>query len=214
MKERRQRNLKEIVDSLAPVVYPALREEYTRDCCIAAAAILTRVFDEYGYRAEVVPVTVHIFNAAMVSLINKGPLPDDETQRHMLFDLTGAHGVGIVPASATLSAASRVRGGGYGGHLLLRVENWLIDATIRQAERLEKKMPLPNMIAVDRADQLERNGRLNLSVGSCELVYARIHDQSYRTAPDWTRRSTPYPETVRKILARATQGELHARHAH
>jgi hypothetical protein len=178
-------------------------ESYTRDCCIAAAAILTRVFDEYGHKAQVIPVTVEVYNAPMVHLFKHGfKLPDDKARRKALFELTGAHGVGIVPASAMLSALSKARGGGFGGHLLLRVENFLIDSTIKQVDRPEHNMLMPDLIAVEHAEDLLRDRELRLDVGGCMVVYKPLGDQSYRTAPDWVRRTSPYPETVRKIIAR------------
>lgn len=207
MKARRKIELDKLIPALAVVTYPTLREEYTADCCIAAAAILTRVFDEYGYKAETVPVTVHLFNKAMLELMDRKAIPDDEDKRKILFQMTGAWGVGIVPASAILSELSKVRGGGYGGHLLVRVGGWLLDPTIQQAQRLEKNMPMPNMIATQSAKDFERDGKLTLLVGECVVAYTRINDQSYRTAPDWVRRSTPFPESVRNILAR-TKAEL------
>jgi hypothetical protein len=196
---KRKHDLKEIIRSLAPVVYPALREEYCPNCCIAAVAILIRVFDHYGYKATAVPVTMRIYNAAMVkALENKIKISDDKER---FFFLTGAWGIGIVPQSA--AASGHFFGGGYGGHLLVRAGNWLLDPTIRQADRPERKMPLPNMLFTEGARELERTGELGLMVGDCAVIYNTLDDQSYRTATDWERRATPFPETVRRILARA-----------
>ncbi len=49
-----------LLDRLAPVAYPVLREHFQPDCCIAAAAIRTRVFKECGFAAETVPVSVEV----------------------------------------------------------------------------------------------------------------------------------------------------------
>jgi len=201
----RDQPLLELIERLAPVAYPALCEEYLPTCCIAAAAILTRVFREYGYRAEVIPATVRIYNAGMVKLLrDRVRIPDDEERREMFFELHKAWGVGIVPASAKVSALQDRRGGGYGGHLLLRVNRFLIDPTIRQAERPDKDINLPDMLYYPHAEEFAQSGRLAVEVNGCHVFYDRIDDMSYRSAPDWNRRSTPYPETVQKIIQRIT----------
>ncbi len=199
-------NLRALIDRLAPVAYPTMREEYRPDCCIAAAAILIRVFKECGYEAEPVPVTVEVYNEAMVKLLESGnPLPSDLERKRLLLDLTGAWGVAIAPADtpvvSPLRDQRRPLGGGYGGHLLLRVNEYLIDATIQQAERPEYQIKLPPMIVACHAERLMRDGKLFLEVGTCHVVYRRITDESYREATDW-KRTKPFRQTVNKILQR------------
>jgi hypothetical protein len=203
-KPRRQRELDDLINRLILIAYPALREEYTPDCCIAAAAILTRVFAEYGYKAEVLTVAVAVYNQAMVKVLNQGiAIPNEPNAREMFFSITGAWGVGITPGSAAVSAKKGIDG--FGGHLILRVNDYLIDATIQQVSRPEKKIVLPPMLVIDKADELVKGGKRAVQVGSCVVVYVPIVNETYRTAPDWVRRSTPFPETVRKIIARVEQ---------
>lgn len=198
---KRKHDLTDLISRLAPVAYSTLREEYTRDCCIAAAAILRRVFEVHGYTAEVIPVTVEVYNPEMSGLFKRG-FKIDKNRDRTLMEITGAWSVGIVPASATLSAVNRVPGGGYGGHLLLRVCNFLIDPTIKQVDRPDKNITMPEMIATPHAEDLVRDDELRLDVGGCLVRYQPLNDHSYVTAPDWVRRSSPYPETVRRILTR------------
>lgn len=195
-----------LIDRLAPVAYPAMLESYRPDCCVAAAAILMHVFRECGYRAGVITVTVEIYNAAMVDLLERDAIPSDREEKLALLESTGAWGVGIVPPSypidTPLRDTRRPMGGGYGGHLLLCVNQFLVDATIMQAQRVEKDIRLPLMLWSNQAKALLCDGNLFLGVNNCAVVYRRIKDDSYRAAPDWQRRTTPYPETVRKILER------------
>jgi hypothetical protein len=203
---KRSLSLPELFDRLSDVVYPALLEAYRPDCCIAAAAILTRVFDHFGYRANVIPVSVEIYNAAMLKAFRANvniPPASEPAKREMFFELTGAWGIGIFPGGAVRDRRGRP---GYGGHLLVYVERFLVDATIKQAERPEKNVILPNMIVVgEAADRLVRQGSVSLQVGDCAIRYKKIDNESYRTAPDWTRRTTPFPETVRRILSRVDE---------
>jgi hypothetical protein len=197
---RKKRGLTDLMRRMSGIVYPAMCEEYTKDCCIAAASVLRRVFQLYGYAAEPVPVGVEIFNAAMTKLIISGmDFPDDPKERMRLWDVTGAWGIGINAESAKVSAANGYKG--YGGHLLVRVQGIIVDATIQQAERPARNMLMPPMI-VAPANALMRERVLELNVGDCRLVYRLLGDHSYRTAPDWLRRTTPYPETVNKIIQR------------
>jgi hypothetical protein len=199
-----------LLDRLAPVVWPTLRERYRADCCVAAAAILKQVFAKHGFSAEVVPVTVEIFNAAMDRLLRKAPLPDNREQREKLLDITGAWSVGILPPGPAPLAIRDARGGGYGGHLALHVEDVIIDAAIRQADRPHKGIVMPDMLVTEAKDLLAE-GAAYLRVNDCTIVYRRIDDHSYRSAPDWNRRTTPYPETLRGILQRINQKAVSAR---
>lgn len=193
-----KRDLDDLIRRMYNVVYPAMREEYTADCCIAAAFILKRVLSLYGYTAREVPVAVQIFNPEMVRLIKRAiKFPDDPRERLRLWELTNAWGVGIVPESAVLSG-----GRGYGGHLLVSVKDKLIDATLQQAQRPAKKIVLPPLISFTPDEGWHKHGVIDLDVGECVVRYQRIHDRSYMTAPDWRRRTTPVPETVRKIIER------------
>lgn len=195
--------LEDLLARLGPVAYPTLREEYTPDCCIAAAAILLRVFEHYGYKAQVVPVTVQVYNAAMIKLLKGNTrLPEDPLRRELLFEVTGAWGVGIVPASAVLSYLRNRTEGGYGGHLLLRVEQYLVDATIAQVNRPDKQMVMPQLLVSPYAADLLREGSLAIEANECTVVYRLSSDESYQTAIDWKRRVSPVPETLKRILYR------------
>jgi hypothetical protein len=211
---RPKRELRELIARLAPVVWPALREEYTPDCCIAAAAILKRVFALYGYASEAMPVTVRIYNAAMLKLISNGrPLPDDHAALQRLFNLTGAWGLGILPESArtdipiTFASERAALGGRFGGHLVLRVREYIIDAALGQADRPHKQIHIPSLICGQVFPEfMAGNAPLELNVRGCMVSYGRLNDYTFRSAPDWRRRATPFPETVHKIIERIEGG--------
>jgi len=200
--------LPELLERLAPVAYPTLREFYRHDCCIAAAAILIRVFEHYGFEANAIPVTLQIYNAPMVKLLmNEAPLPEDPDRRAKLFELTGAWGIGVVPAASTLATLNGVPGGGYGGHLLVRVKEFLIDATLAQATRPDKQIVLPQLLATPHAFELLNSNAVSLEVNGCAVVYRLSSDETYLEAPDWKRRTFPVPETLKRILIRLEASE-------
>jgi hypothetical protein len=200
---RRRRNLDDLLQRRAPVARPVLLDYSLPNCCIAACAILGRVFRWYGYDSEPIPVRVHAYNAKMLEIIAKGqaiPARGDP-QRQLWFDLTGAYGIGIMPESADLMRG--VPGGGWGGHLVLRVKDRIVDASIAQASRPGAGIEFPDFLTfpadpeflagADHALQLARGGLAILS---------RLEDRDWRSAPDWThgqRQLEPMNEIIRRV---------------
>ena len=183
----------------------AMLREFTPDCCIATCRVLGRVFESFEYYAEAVPVSVYIFNAQMASLLTTGaPIPDEPFARRKLFDSTGAWSVGITRKSADVNPD--VIGGRYGGHLVLRVMNTLVDASLQQADRPQYGIVLPALIAFSPQKPVffthRRTGgkRCGISVNGCEIVYERIKDYSFSNSPDWLRTGPPNSDVIRKII--------------
>jgi hypothetical protein len=192
---RKKRELKDLIERLAPVVRPAILEIATPDSCIVTAAILRRVFQFYGYESQVIPTAVYIYNAQMVKLLGSGAkFPESTDERRKLFALTGAWGIGITPESKVASG-----GHGFGGHLVLRVGNAMIDASLQQADRPHRGIHIPPFIAVESSGLTEYRPR-EVWLGDTLVVYRRIDDFSFKKAPDWQRRTSPFPETVSKII--------------
>jgi hypothetical protein len=128
-------------------------------------------------------------------------IPSDPTGRELFFAVTGAWSIGILPGMTPP--------GGYAGHLILRVGPYLVDASIKQCERPDKQMELPCLLATRQAERLLAQGQLAIDVGPCVLRYTLIEpEQDYRRSPDWVRRTTPFPETVKKIMARLEDGDV------
>jgi hypothetical protein len=201
MMARVKREFNDLLRRLDGVAWGALREEYTPDCCIAACAVLRRVFDYYGHTAEPVPCNVYIFNAVCARLLERCGVPSNAEARRKLYALTGAHSVGITEESEF--AGAPVKGGRFGGHLVLRVRDALVDATLKQADRPAHKIMLPDFLTLRNAPRnFAGDRRIELTVNGCWLVYDESNNQKFRHAPDWLRRTTPYPETVRRIIER------------
>jgi hypothetical protein len=204
-------SLPELLTALAPVVRPAMLEHFAPNCCIATCRTLRRALQHFGYEPEPIPCFVFLYNAAMVKLLAAGmQFPDDRRERTRLFELFGAWGVGILPESGDLVSA---RGGGYGGHVVLRVRRLLVDASIQQVERPDKKLFPPTFITCEPADEFfafpGRRHELVLQDES-HLVYQRSADYSFRYGSDWQRQGSPYVEVLSKII-RETKARLEER---
>lgn len=185
MKVNKRRPLANLLKTLAPVARKTLLHYYAPNCCIATCAALAKVFALYGYKATPLPVEVHIFNPAMAKVILAGqqPVVRDPAWRRWM-DLTGAYSIGIAPASRHLSAARGIDA--FGGHLVLLVKGMMIDASVQQAERPAFKIVLPDMVAIPFPQTLLRGGALSLrDANGMLMVYRRITDYSFLTAPDW-----------------------------
>lgn len=206
---RRKREFEDLIARLTPVVWPALREEYAPDCCIAATRILKGVFEHYGYTSQGVPCNVYVFNPKCHELMQKGLVPEDPQERLALYEKTGAWGLGITRDSERLGR--EIPGGRFGGHLVLKVRQVLIDATLKQADRPDKQIVLPDfavMRNVPGGFWTDKNFTVFVDNG-CTVTYEHNHNYSYRAAPDWMRGAefAPYLETVNKIIARVEAQE-------
>jgi hypothetical protein len=204
--------LQELTDALAPVARSVMLEHFTPNCCVATCRVLRRVFQHFDYDAEPVPCFVYAFNAAMVKLLSTGiRFPEDQKERSRFFALFGAWGVGIIPASSAGNEKTH-----FGGHVVLRVNRLLIDASLQQVDRPEMKLHVPALIAAEPAQEffLPAHGQRfehNLRSGT-QIVYQRSANYSFRFAPDWQRKGSPYVDAISKIIneTKARLGERRA----
>jgi hypothetical protein len=199
--------LLDLIEALTPVVRIVMREKYDSNCCIATCGVLRRALQHFGYESEPMPCTVGVFNAAMVKLLKTGMrFPEDYEERLRLASLFGAWGVGLVPVSAPMGNHS-----GFGGHVVLRVQQTVIDASIEQAQRPDKNMTLPPLLAFELGCEFllqPRGQRFEcLLPDGVNIIYERSTDYSFRFATDWQRTGSPYVETLSKVV-RETRARL------
>jgi len=186
-----------LLNVMLPIVRKTMLEEFRPDCCVATCKILREVFTEYDYRARQVPVAVDVLNAEMQVLVQEGPLPDDRTERLALFKRRGAWGVGVGYGPPT--DANK-----YAGHLVLNVNGVLVDGSLDQAERKEKRILLPSLLwfkpapgfFAPRAKGQQSSGM----IGDCRVTYRRIRNDSYLTGKNWREKYAGKPETYLKIV--------------
>jgi hypothetical protein len=202
--------LNPLIESMSPVARKVMLQYFTPDCCIATCRVLRSAFGIFGYLSDAVPVSVFIFNRNMATLLRDGVvIPTEMEQRRKLLDKHGAWSVGITKRSATVG--STVPEGRFGGHLVLRVMNTLVDGSLQQANRPQHKIVLPPLIAftpdkpVFFTQKRTRGKRCGVTVNDCEVVYQRLGDYSFRTAPDWIRVGSPYDIAVRRIVAETSE---------
>jgi hypothetical protein len=176
------KELDRLLESLAPIVRDEILKDFTSDCCIATAAILRRVFRHFHFETSPIPVYVNIFNAAYLKLRGTGvPFPDDPAEMRELMDRTGASAVTITES---------VHPGKWPGHMLVLVQDILVDASLDFCNRPEHSITIPPFMTM-RAHPpfLEFRSQLARMVNGCEIVYKRSHDKAWLSDPDWTSES-------------------------
>jgi hypothetical protein len=176
------KELDRLLDTLAPIVRDEILKDFAPDCCIATAAILGRVFRHFHFDTTPIPVYVNIFNAAYLKLRRMGvPFPDDPAELRELMDRTGASAVTIAESGHP---------GKWPGHMLVLVQDVLVDASLDFCNRPEHSITIPPFMTTPaRPTFLKYRSQLASTVNACEIVYRRSHDYSWRSAPDWTNES-------------------------
>jgi hypothetical protein len=175
--------LSDLLDRLAPVVREEVRRDFLPNCCIATAAILRRVFRHFRFDSSPVPVEVAVRNARLVELLRRGcSVPADPDRMHHWFKSTGAYSVGI-----TRDSPNPFLGGGFSGHLVTRVADVLVDASLDQCNRPQHGIKLPPFIVTNIALDFEAGKAQAGFVDGCEVIFQRLRgDNTWRTSPDWT----------------------------
>lgn len=175
--------LSALLSHIEPVARREILKDFMPDCCIATAAILRRVFRHFGFDARPVVCSVIIRNRKFVDAIKAGHLPPDNRRDLVAWmEAHGAYSLGIVPESAT--NAER-----FGGHVLVLVQDVVVDASLGFASRPDHDIIVPDFIVFTAQEMfLDRKAELVGRVGAegAEFTYRRIVDNSFRSAPDWT----------------------------
>lgn len=87
--------LVDTLDLIGPRLRDLIRLYYKSDSCIASTRIGIDVLAGLGISARPLQVEAMIFNAAMLRLMQAGPIPLVEPARTELFDSVGAYAVGL-----------------------------------------------------------------------------------------------------------------------
>lgn len=182
--------LSTLLCALEPVVRPVMLRHYSPDCCIATTRALRDVFKHFGYDAYPVAVSVAIVNARMARILKEHiHIPVDYCERLAFFEREDAWGLGI-GIGDPLPGYGPAHG--FDGHLVLRVMQTLVDASLQQADRPQKGISLGSLIAYEPGREFFRDHinrpESRVIVNGCELTYRCTFDASYRQSPDWNAR--------------------------
>jgi hypothetical protein len=117
----------------------------------------------------------------MVRLLEENlTIPDNTTERLAFFEKENAWGLGIgVGDTMTPDPA------GYDGHLVLHVEETLVDSSLQYADRSEHGIKLGSFIACEPGDDFfrgEDRPEYAIQGRGCVVIYRRLPDETYKDA--------------------------------
>jgi hypothetical protein len=176
--------LRQLLDRLAPVVREEVLKDFAPNCCIATGAILRRVFRYFHFDARPIACSVIIRNRKFYEATDAGEVPPEAPRAlREWMDRRRAWAIGIVPESETGPNM-------FGGHVIMQVQDSLIDASLDLANRPQYDIIIPSFLVFHaRASFLNFNKELVGRIDDIELVYRRLINNSYRSAPDWINES-------------------------
>jgi hypothetical protein len=137
------------------------------------------VFHTIGIHAEPFSCRVVIFNRPFVDKSKReGRIPQTPAEVHEWTSDGVSWSLGVGWPATHLN--------GWPGHLVAMVGDTLVDASIEQANRPEKGIVLPPVLAA-KAPEPFRLGREKFYLHSPDglLIYEPIKDRSWKNAPDW-----------------------------
>ena len=191
--------LSTLLAALEPVVRPIMLQYCTPDCCIETSRALCRVFNHFGYNAHEVAVSVTVCNADFVRFLEERALGHDDV------------------ASTLMATAKCINIGageplpkdhpGLDGHLVVRVDQMLVDASLQQADRPNHGIELENLIVFKPGRAFFRDSccpAASIVANGCTVTYRHKFDSSYRQTPAWTARENLFSEITNRIVCETT----------
>jgi hypothetical protein len=204
---QRLRILEALVD-----VAPPLIDRITKPGphCVLSTRVGQLALAVFGVAAKPFPVELSIFNDAWRQWGDEGYVggADEQVRRgaYLLTNTPNWQG-GELPS---LNPASGPRP--WDGHLVLRVENWLIDLDLGQMARPTKGMHLPSAIVAPLdADAVDGSFTEQTTGTTTHVAYKPLvapYAEDYRRSKDWTRDTVEYTDVVIEI-ARQMRAHLH-----
>ena len=166
---------RELFDAMTPLVAPALEKGWgRRDLCIFATRVAIEAAAYFGVRAEPVAVRVTAYNAPFAKhvAVNFEDV-EDRTKPSTWGDGSWSVGIGCGKPNEP---------GRWDGHLIAVADGLFGDFSIQQAERLQKGIETGPAVVGPYTPPLWKAVNQHGTV----IEYARMNDDMWRHAPDWT----------------------------
>jgi len=189
------------LEVLLKLLRPVAREQIERglghpETCIPTSRILQAVLGHFGFQSIPVATEVNVYNGIFAEMIKSfgGQRPTPEQIKP--WQEKGAFSVRISSEMATADVP--ISGTGWDGHLILRVEDIVLDGSIEMCNRSTKNIILPKLlwVSVDENWDVGKREAGGTLPNGCEVSYTKINDQSWRSTPYWTE---PFDGRMRSI---------------
>lgn len=200
--------LQSLLTRLAPIVRSQMlsyyEENLTTGFCLETSRCLKVVLRHYGFDAYPCSVFIHVHNPATTNvLVANAGLPDSE-----LLPLVekswnnGGWSVGTTAQPDSENPMLDLANGGYNGHLVLQVQDVLVDAAIRHYHRPERDINMPDMLVTPIPAGFASGVPAKQTINGCLVVQYRTGDQQFRRLPGWSKRNGTISEQQHNVIER------------
>jgi hypothetical protein len=148
--------------------------------CIETARCMEIELRYYGFDPRPCSVFLNIHNPVTTKIIFGGENKRmvEESWNH------GGWSVGVRPSGQTLIDPTI----GYYAHLVLRLQDMLIDASIKRFERPLHSIVMPKLLVTRVTGEFAAGGEpVRNVVNDCLVLYEYCGDQRFRNTPAWTK---------------------------
>jgi len=181
--------------------------------CIPTCRVLQAVLKYLSFESYPVETEVSVCNKIQAEIFRsmggREQVIHATSEQQKEWTDRGAWATAIGPGVAR--AGLPVRTGGWDGHLVLRVEDVLLDGSIEMLNDPARGLSLPKLLwtPVDAEwDTATRYATVPMPNG-CEVVYGKLNDDTWRYTPYWKAETEPYKtmqsKMVEAILAKVKQ---------
>lgn len=176
---------------------PEILKEFAPDSCIASTAIGIEVLTQLFIAANPLPVRTLIFNKAFSDRIQNGAkFPKNQEQVRKWSKEDGSYSIGIGVGTGLP--------GKWPGHLVILVEDVLIDLSIDQANRPQYSIDLRPFAVTVGEEFLVKKEPFVFAKNGCTIRIDHLQppNQDFLKSPDWllSGRRKPIVDRILKIM--------------
>lgn len=182
--------------ALEEVGRPELLRVASRDSCVASSRLVQEVLSYFGWRAKCQRAMLVACNARFQELMLAERIRWDERLPDWAVE-EGAWALGMGSPPGMREGV---------GHVVCLSGAWLMDLSLDQASRPERRMTLePTLIQLQyREGELQARG---MTEEGCLLMWRVFDDQSWRgLSPDWTKWHQRYGFIAGKVIRAIKEG--------
>ncbi len=191
----------EKLDALLKRLTPVARDHIVyvlghSDTCIPTCRVLQAVLGHFEFQSFAVATEVNAYNRIYAEMVQSFGGHEPTAEQVKPWRDRGASSVRISPEMAT--AGVPIAGTDWDGHLVLRVEDIVLDGSIEMCSRPAKSILLPKLLGV-AVDEKWDKGNEEASVtllNGCGVTYKRLNDDSWQHSEYWTE---PFEQRMRRI---------------
>jgi hypothetical protein len=208
--------LQHLLGQLEEVAHDEMLRYYddsgVRGICLETARCLRIVLRHFGFNAYPQSVFIHIHNPITTELLRTNShLPTAELSRlvQKSWDNGGwSTGTKANAENSPVNPMIDPLNGGYNAHIVIRVQDVLIDAAIKQYERVQHNILLPRLLSTPVTPLFDGGEPNRCMVNGCLIVHVRSGDQQFRNMPGWSKQGGRISKKCHDIIERKIVNEI------